>query len=376
MKQSTIILIFRVLIGAFFILSGITKLDSIYQFEQMIFKAGVTNWDIIPYLSRFTIAFEILLGICFFHHEGLKKFTIPATFLLLLVFTVHLSYTIITEGGFTGNCGCFGEKIPMTPFSSLIKNIITMAILIYLYKVPIIKPAREVFIPISLGLLSFVFVFFFFPVKKYITQTNEIITSEVSNLDTIKKDTITSIDSSTKVEDKQLILDNPKKNNQEKDSKVKSDNKLNNAITKEKPKEETPIVEVVKPNRVVSKYSAFKNFNDGISTNLDEGKKIVCMYNTGCDHCMENAKKLCELQQKGKLPEVYILFWGSESEIPAFFNFAKCRFPYKLLEPQVFFPLLGKGNFPRVSYLHEGNIIGEWEGDDFTSEKLEEALKK
>src|SRR5690606_39090421 len=118
----------------------IAKLDSIYQFEQDIFKAGVTNWTIIPYLSRFTIAFEILLGICFFHHEGLKRFTIPATFVMLVIFTIHLGYTIVTTGGLEGNCGCFGNKLPMTPFQSFWKNIAMLGALIYLYKTPIDKP--------------------------------------------------------------------------------------------------------------------------------------------------------------------------------------------------------------------------------------------
>lgn len=375
MKKSTIVLILRVALGALFILSGIAKLDSIYQFEQDIFKAGVTNWDIIPYLSRFTIAFEILLGICFFHHEGLKRFSIPATFAMLVIFTIHLSYTVITAGGFEGNCGCFGNKIPMTPFSSLIKNIVMLGALVYLYKTPIQKPAREVFIPISLGALSFVFVFVFFPVKSYVTNAS---VDEVASIKTTNTSTeevpVESKDSLTKV-DAKISID-PKK---EVPAKI---DKNNPVIKKSEPDPVKPKLAVdtkiaePKPARVTSKYAPFKNFSNGITTDLDEGKKIVCMYNTGCDHCMDNAKKMVELSKKGGLPPVYILFWGNEAEIPAFFDFAKGNFPYKLLEPQVFFPLLGKGNFPRVSYLHEGNIIGEWEGDDFSSEKLTEALKK
>src|SRR3954454_4728595 len=113
--KANVVLALRILLGAVFIFSGVAKLDAIYQFEQGIFKAGVTNWEIIPYLSRFTIAAEIFLGICFFHKEGLKKFTIPATAIMLVIFSIHLGYTIFTEGGLSGNCGCFGEKLSMTP---------------------------------------------------------------------------------------------------------------------------------------------------------------------------------------------------------------------------------------------------------------------
>lgn len=374
MKKDHIILILRVLVGVVFIFSGISKLDSIYQFEQAIFKAGVTDWAIIPYLSRFIIAFEILLGICFFHYEGLKKFTIPATFLLLVVFCIHLGYTIYTEGGNSGNCGCFGNKLPMTPNESLLKNIITMGILVYLYRVPIIKPAREVFIPISLGAFSFIFVFFFFPIKEYVTTpVSRVVETKTDTTQQVQV-TTTATNDSLSIE-KSSIVDPGTKvptESTKKDAGLNKETKQKNTtITVVEPK-----VEANKPPRVTSKYASFKNFSNGGTTNLDEGKKIVCMYNTGCDHCMENARKMCELNKKGILPPVYILFWGSESEVPAFFDFAKCSFPYTILEPQVFFPLLGAGNFPKVSYLHEGNILGEWEGDNFSQEKLTEALSK
>jgi uncharacterized membrane protein YphA (DoxX/SURF4 family) len=377
MNKATIVLIFRILLGGVFIFSGIAKLQSIYQFEQAIFKAGISSWEIIPYLSRFIIASEIFLGLCFFHKEGLKKFTIPATFLMLVVFTIHLGYEIITTGGLTGNCGCFGETIQMNPLESLIKNIVMFGMLVYLYKNPIEKPAREIAIPVSFGILSFLYIAVFFPVKPYVTThvsdpvtTASIITTNDSSdsLDNnaIKTDTIQATPSDTKTDIK------PKE--------IKAKEVLKAKVSTTETKQVDPLevkkVEESGPAllpKTISKFAPFKNFSDGKTIDLDEGIKIVTMYNTGCEHCMENAKKVHELSKKMSLPIGRILFWGNESEIPAFFEFTKSTFPYKFVEPQVFFPLLGKGNFPKIILLNNGNIVGEWEGDD-SPQQLEKSL--
>lgn len=391
MKKETLILFLRILLGAVFIFSGIAKLDSIYQFEQDIFKAGVTNWNIIPYLSRFTIAAEIFLGICFFHKEGLKKFTIPATFIMLVVFTIHLIYSvIISGGGLTGNCGCFGQKLSMTPLESLIKNIIMMGALVFMYKTKTEEPAREgYYIPGSLGILSVVLVVMFFPVKPYVTGTGATI-GEVAAApaDSMSRDTEKSgeADSSGKndhntsspqstpgTEPEEINLHPEVMQAVVKKADPKTSGSGTVAVTnvKTEPKEEGPKL----LPKATSPYAPFKTWSDGSNLDLDEGIRVVTMYNSGCDHCMENAKKMCELNKKTKLPAWRILFWGTESEIPAFFEYSKCSTPYKFLTPQVFFPLLGKGNFPKVILLNNGNVVGEWEGDDAV-EKFEESWKK
>ena len=59
---------------------------------------------------------------------SLKKFVFPTLIGLLGVFSIHL--LIQTIGGESSNCGCFGELIPMTPLQALIKNLITIGLLI------------------------------------------------------------------------------------------------------------------------------------------------------------------------------------------------------------------------------------------------------
>ena len=48
--------------------------------------------------------------------------------ILLSLFSFHLAIQAIS--GDASNCGCFGELIPMTPLEALIKNILTIGLLI------------------------------------------------------------------------------------------------------------------------------------------------------------------------------------------------------------------------------------------------------
>jgi hypothetical protein len=45
--------------------------------------------------------------------------------------------------------------------------------------------------------------------------------------------------------------------------------------------------------------------------NLDEGKKIVCLFVPGCDHCRDAAKELAILNKKHNLMVLIIYFHTS-----------------------------------------------------------------
>jgi len=64
-----------------------------------------------------------------------------------------------------GNCGCFGQLIPITPIVEWIKNLLTIGLLVYLYKNVSEKPkGKNNFLFILLILVaSALFMFFVFP---------------------------------------------------------------------------------------------------------------------------------------------------------------------------------------------------------------------
>ncbi len=75
------------------------------------------NEDFAAYFSRILIGIELGLGVLILQPHYLKKLIVPGTFLMLVVFIIELAYEIVT-GGNSGNCGCFGSLLPMTPLEA------------------------------------------------------------------------------------------------------------------------------------------------------------------------------------------------------------------------------------------------------------------
>ena len=123
----------RILIAVLFLISAFAKLYpspylAITTFEKkQLLDLGFDSC-FAPYFSRLLIALELALGIAILQPHYLKKIVIPVTVLLLSVFTIHLSLIDIP------NCGCFGELIPMSPNQAIVKNVISIILLIYLFR--------------------------------------------------------------------------------------------------------------------------------------------------------------------------------------------------------------------------------------------------
>ena len=123
-------MIIRVLVSALFLFSafaklyptpmyGITKVFEEGQLIPMGFSEGI-----VPYFSRSIIAIEFFIAFAILQINYLKKLVIPTSILMLIIFSLHLAYSIFL--GDSENCGCFGELIPMSPLQALIKNIIPL----------------------------------------------------------------------------------------------------------------------------------------------------------------------------------------------------------------------------------------------------------
>jgi hypothetical protein len=365
MNKSKLLILFilRLLIFGLFMMSGILKLyPSVVPFEKQLVDLGFVNWCSAPYMARLIIALELALGFAFLQSNYLRKIVIPATAFLLIAFCVHLSIVIYTQGANSGNCGCFGQLIPMTPLQALIKNIITIGILGYMYVIYKEKDKNNILVLAIIYLGSNLALFILYP----FSPCNQI------KIDTVEIMPIT-VDSS-----KVVIADTLKKDTLVATAKVQGTNQNKKIILSDTSKK----VELIKPDALcpvnkVSAYAPFKIFNNGITADLDNGKKIVTLFSLECEHCMETAKKIGELSRKRSIPPTYFLFWGTEDQVENFFKVAQHRFPYKIIEPTVFFQLLGSApSPPKVTYLCNGNSIAEFDNSTFSSEKLEEALNK
>ena len=127
-----------------FLLSAVAKSFPIWAFEKQLVDLGIVDWCKAPYLSRLIIALETAIAIAILQKNYLKSFVIPLTIVLLAAFCIHLGIQMVQHGAMNGNCGCFGQLIPMTPLEAFIKNIITIGLLIYLYLNVSDKPKGEI----------------------------------------------------------------------------------------------------------------------------------------------------------------------------------------------------------------------------------------
>lgn len=346
-----------------FLLSAVAKLYPDPNFTLPTFEVK----QLIPmgfsetsaaYFSRILIGCELALGILLLQKNYFKRLVLPTSFLMLFIFSVHLSYEIATTGN-NGNCGCFGSLLPMTPAQALIKNIIGMGLLVFLYLKTSKQSDRLNFSFLAaITFASILAVFLAGPMQR---KSNDELVEEMMqemNLDeeTTPPNTIQSTDQKTGTPAKTDAVTAPNA----KDPKTTG---------KEVKAEEKPVVDEPKAKKsgFASQYA-----------DIDKGRKILCFFAPGCDHCKETAKALTEMASKDPdFPEMKIVFMDEESElIPDFFAFAGKKYPFKILDVGSFWTVLGgTKDTPGVFYLWNGNIVKEYDGINEKAFKKDEFKK-
>jgi hypothetical protein len=131
MIKKILFTVLTIILGLVFIFSGFTKLYPIELFELTLIDIKVSTWATAPIISRLMIASEFLLGILLVMNIKLRKFTLKASLLILIIFTIYLTILMLVEGN-KGNCKCFGNVIFMTPLESILKNLLMIAITVIL----------------------------------------------------------------------------------------------------------------------------------------------------------------------------------------------------------------------------------------------------
>jgi hypothetical protein len=355
-----VILSLRLLISVLFILSALSKTlpfpQAMNYFIRNLHDLGFVNACTKEYLPRLIIAFELAIGVAILQAHYLKRVVIPATILLLVAFCIHLGIQLYQGGA--ENCGCFGQLIPMTPLEALIKNLATIGILIYLFFKVSDKPAGENRFSILLLIffISAFLMFFLFPFNPPPCITGKekpafqipMAPNDSNLMVTMPTDTTTD----TAAQATRADSVSRTKNKKEKDSIQKM-----GAIK--------PAVESVpEPPVVLSKFTKYNQFG-GKTVNLNQGKKILCLFVPGCDHCRDAAKQLVAASKTQKLPSGYILFMNEETfKIPDFYKETGITYPYFLIEDILeFYDVLGSGaGTPGVVYLWNGNVLKFYEG--------------
>ena len=350
----------RIIVAALFILSAVAKLsksellDSPYfaisTFEvKQLYPMGFSQ-NVAPYFSRILIGIELALGLLLLQKNWLKKFIVPVTILMLVVFIGHLTYVTFLSGGNSGNCGCFGELLPMTPIEAIIKNIIAVGLLGFLYYLlPKNGILGNFWILTTVLFATILGIFMLAPIQPsentfvnvpVETNLNDTTAVAITPLDTITKETV-----------------------------------IATAVKKDTIKKVVEVENTKEPKKVKSGYAKFY-------PKIDSGKQLLCFFVPGCDHCRVAAKELTEMRKvDASLPPLSIIFMNDEADlIPAFFKEAGANYPYKIIEIIPFWNILGKGrDTPGVKYLWNGNEIIYYDGikdNKFEGKKLSTYLAK
>lgn len=342
----------RAIISFVFFLSAIAKLYpkpsyALTSFEVHQLEPMGIPLEIAAYLSRFLIGIEFAIAILLLLPFFLRKIIIPATVLMLVVFIVELFYEIFSSGN-QGNCGCFGTLIEMTPLEALIKNVISVGLLLGYYwldkKEEILSfdlRSRAQFSAIFNVLTVSIFgVFLAAPIRREAPTTAPVVPVEKTMEDSVtaqKKDTAVSV-------------------------------QLKNADT-------SKVVKPLEPKEVLSGFET-------LFPNINKGKQILCFFAPGCDHCRATAKAITALKKSNKqFPPVNIIFMDEEPElIPDFFKFAGSEYTYSVMDIIKFWKTLGSGKeVPGVMYLWNGNLQKFYQGIDkeqFNSSDFKKVLNK
>jgi len=128
MKKIQIIkMVIRLLLGTFLITTAILKLITIEPFELYIYSFNIMSFVLAALAARVIIAFEFLLG-AFLIIKIFYKPVWYATMTMLIGFTFFLIYAAIFRND--SNCHCMGDIILMKPLPSIVKNLISITLLV------------------------------------------------------------------------------------------------------------------------------------------------------------------------------------------------------------------------------------------------------
>lgn len=156
--------IIRIFVGVLFIFSGLVKandpLGLSYKMQEFFEVWGVHGLNNLTLaMSVLMNAFEIIAGFALLIGWRIKLF-VWLLLLLIVFFTFLTGYTVIT--GKPKNCGCFGDCLPITAFTSFMKDVLLLVLVSFLLlKKNYIKPLFKEKFGIVLMVLASVFSFGF-----------------------------------------------------------------------------------------------------------------------------------------------------------------------------------------------------------------------
>lgn len=150
--------VMKMLLGALFIVSALSKLFDMDHFEVYFFSYGILPLNLAFIAARLVVVFELLIGIGLLSNVW-NRFVNICTLLMLTGFTIFLCYAALI--GRQDSCQCMGPLLAINPTQSILKNA-----LLILWCLPVMRvqpwkwrPRWFLWLPAILAPFVFVFVF-------------------------------------------------------------------------------------------------------------------------------------------------------------------------------------------------------------------------
>src|SRR5574344_607865 len=328
--------IVRMLVGVMFIVAAVLKLLSIDNFEIYIFSFQFLSLSLTAIAARCIIAFEMLLGIALLFKFFYKQ-TWWTSMLMMIGFTVFLVIVAIFRND--ANCHCFGDLIPITPISSIFKNLFIIALLFFIKN----------------------------PKQPRIGIKNKKDESEKSHFqlfaweDYSKKFKTWSITASSIVTLLVCFILFPP----------------NYFLNKLFSKNEYVMTQIYEQAYTDSSFYLqlndiqYDKIKDTVTFNkdtgrlsMDNGRYVVAVYSSGCKYCKQSSELLRTIFERNNLDpmQLKVLIWGSDPSISKFIKETKTNaYEFRKISPFLALDMV-HGSFPTLILIENGEIV---EGFDY-----------
>lgn len=316
----------RLFVGLMFIVAAVLKLLTVDSFELYIYSFNIFGYGIATMLSRMLIASEIIIGLGLILKIRYKEVWSLAMF-ALIGFTLFLFYVILFRNDH--NCHCFGDIIRLNPAESIMKNLVSILLLLFIrneyehhYRMRLKKWLVGLLVAVAL-----IFPFVVFPMD----SVYNIIASKDNNIDTIEFD------------------------NSLKDPKIMN-------------------------------LLRFETENDSIVVRHDtiaipvftDDCYIVSFVSAGCNFCKFGADKLSMVLEHNNINKKHLKFlvWGYDADIVEFMNETETMgSEYWFISPIKSLDIT-YGRFPIYVWLDHGTIVASGDLRDLNESKIVEFLAK
>lgn len=118
-------------LGAFFIISALSKFVSIDNFNIYVFSFGILSFRLSVIVGWLAVSTELLLGVALLLNRHHRLVSLLCT-LLLLGFTLFLIYAWFI--GRTDSCHCMGDLLPFDPMRSVMKNAVLILLVLFSWR--------------------------------------------------------------------------------------------------------------------------------------------------------------------------------------------------------------------------------------------------